>query len=199
MHPNEKEVAKAIKLEKNTPERKKLLTKLRLLGDYHHNQTVTQTGEGQFIVVRRPGPKESCTAQDFLPCVHCSGYIRRNDLWKHQGSCEFKPRDKDGNQKKYRKVQLESEVMVIDSILKGKSSSLSRTLASMKRDDITDIVKNDDLIIRFGTMLVDKLGSKNSQLISQKMRELARLVQQLKQENADEDLQLSTFFKPEKV
>ena len=40
----EKEVAIALSFNKGSPSRKKHLEKLRLLGNYHNNLTVTETG-----------------------------------------------------------------------------------------------------------------------------------------------------------
>lgn len=90
-HQNESEVTIAQKLKIGSPERKKQLDKLRLLGDYHHNMSVLETGDGELIVVRRPGPGEICSVEDFLPYCHCMGFIKRIDLWKHAASCSFKP------------------------------------------------------------------------------------------------------------
>ena len=44
---------------KNSSERKAILTKLRLQGDYHHNMNTLETGEGELITVRRPGQDET--------------------------------------------------------------------------------------------------------------------------------------------
>ena len=79
-HKVECQVAEALLHKKNSPERKKRLTKLRLRGDYHFNMTTLETGEGELIVVRRPGQGESCTINDFLPCEYCLGFMKNWDL-----------------------------------------------------------------------------------------------------------------------
>ena len=53
-HQSEREVAIALSFNKGSTERKKHLEKLRLLGNYHHNLTVLETGKGELIVMRRP-------------------------------------------------------------------------------------------------------------------------------------------------
>ena len=46
-HPSERQVAIALSFNKGSPTRKKQLEKLRLLGSYHHNVTVLETGKGE--------------------------------------------------------------------------------------------------------------------------------------------------------
>lgn len=76
-HKGEKDVALAMKHEKRSVERNKLLSNLRLRGDYHHNMDSLQTGrKGELIVVRRPGEGKGCEIKDFLPCEFCFGFFR---------------------------------------------------------------------------------------------------------------------------
>lgn len=72
---------------------KKLLEKLRLLGNYHHNLTVLEVGKGELIVSRCPSTTKRCNPNDFLPCAHCLGFRRRQELWKHVKSCKFKSKN----------------------------------------------------------------------------------------------------------
>lgn len=58
-HKGEEEVGQAIAHKKNSPERKAILNKLCLQGDYHHNMNTLETGEGELIIVRRPGRDET--------------------------------------------------------------------------------------------------------------------------------------------
>ena len=106
-HKNECDVKVAVEFPIGSKEKKRHLEKLRLLGNYHHNMSVLETGEGDLIVIRRPSPGEACTADDFPPCQHCLGFIRRQDLWKHVASCQFKPADK--RAVKYEKVQMNGQ------------------------------------------------------------------------------------------
>ena len=77
------------------------LEKLRLLGNYHHNLNVLETGKRELIVFRRPTSGKQCSPSDFLPCNYCLGFIRRQE-WKHVKLCKFKP---EGNEfPKHHKV-----------------------------------------------------------------------------------------------
>jgi hypothetical protein len=68
----------------------------------------------------------------------------------------------------------------------------------MNRGAIADIVRKDDLIKMLGAFLLEKEGERDRQLVSQKMRELGRLLQQLIVVENNEAVQLSDFIKPEK-
>ena len=75
---------------------------------------------------------------------------------------------------------------------------LNKILCSMNRGAIADIVKSDDLIKMLGAFLLEKEGESGRQLVSQNMRELGRLLQQLMVVENKEVVQLSDFIKPEK-
>ena len=49
----------------------------------------------------------------------------------------------------------------------------------MHKDDIFDIIKGDELIKYFGTVLLRKRGPRRKNDVAQRMRQLARLVNQL--------------------
>lgn len=197
-HQSEREVAIALSFNKGSTERKSHLEKLRLLGNYHHNLTVLETGKGELIVMRRPSSSnQKSRAEDFLPCPSCCGFLKRQDLWKHAKSCKFKPQDmKDAP--KYQKVQQNAKLMLFPAIYNDSSSILSKLLATMKIDEVSVIARNDELIRDVGVMLLEKHGEKQNNLVSQKMRELARLLMQLRETEFRPDAQLSEFIKPDK-
>ena len=126
----------------NSPARKALLEKQRCLGDFHHNKNVEETGEGEIIVVRRPG--QNNRAEPFVPCVHCFGY-----MIFHANSTQ-----------KPRKIGEDD-------------NRLSMTLASMRNDEVTAVVKRDDVIKKVGLLLLGSHGTKQSHHVSQKMRACA--------------------------
>ena len=92
---------------------------------------------------------------------------------------------------------MNAKMMIMPTITKEENSVLNQVIASMKNDEFSLITKNDHLIKRFGSVLVDKLGTKNAANISQKMREIARLLRQLRETDKNHDAQLSDFIKPE--
>ena len=159
-HMAEKEVAIALSFNKGSPSRKKHLEKLRLLGNYHHNLTVMETGKGELIVYRRPTSGKGCNPSDFLPCNFCLGFIKRQELWKHVKSCKFKP---DENEvPKYQKVQEKAKLLLFPAICSDSSNVLSKLFAAMKSDEVTLVARNDLLIKELGVLLIEKRGDKQS-------------------------------------
>ena len=204
-HGGEAEVAEAFTYPRGSPDRRKALEKLRLRGNFHHNLHALECKSGQLIVMRRPGEDENCSQDDYLPCVHCLGFVKRRDLWRHNKTCNFKSGDNDdksdendGYHVKCQKLQAKSKLLILPSICPGKSSAFQEVVASMKSDNITITARNDSIISALGTMMVEKVGTRRSYDISQHMRNLARLLLSLREADHDENAQLSLFLRPEK-
>lgn len=196
-HKTEREVAITLSFNKGSATRKKYIEKLRSLGDYHHNLTVVETGEGELIIKRRPSLDEKCNADDFLPCNRCLVFIKRMDLWKHIKSCKFKSAD--GGGPKYQKVQQKAKLLLQPQNSSNDNSTILETLfLNMKKDEVTLIAKNDWLIMEIGLFLVEKHGQNQHHLISQKMRELSRFLIELRSSDLHPNDQLSDFIKPAK-
>ena len=194
-HESEREVMIALSFNKGSPNRKKHLEKLRLLGNYHHNLTVLEVGKGELMVSRRPSTTKRCNPNDFLACEHCLGFIRRQELWKHVKSCKFKSENIE--KPKYQKVQEKSKLLLYPAISTNtRTTRLSKMLATMKSDEVSIAARNDWLIKEIGVVLVEKYGEKQNSLISQKMRELSRLLLQLRETDASPNSSLSDFIKP---
>ena len=68
-------------------------------------------------------------------------------------------------------------------------------LSSMQNDDITDIVREDELITTLGSPLTESQVLRKDNLISQKMRLLGRLLQELRAKEED-CLDLMSFLSP---
>ncbi|CAB3999438.1 Hypothetical predicted protein [Paramuricea clavata] len=155
-HKEEKEVAVALPFRKKSKERKKELTRLRLKGDYHHNMNTLEIGEGELVVVRRPGQDVCCNAEDFLPCEFCLGFMRRRDLWKHQLACEFKSKTLAEHSGKKQQVQRKAKSLIASAITGSNNERLNKIISAMKYDSISDIVKKDKLIKDLGGLLIQK-------------------------------------------
>jgi hypothetical protein len=60
-------------------------------GDFFHNQEVLRSGSGHLIVLRRPTIEEcsvrSTTAENYVPCPDCFGFLVKGDLWRHARKC----------------------------------------------------------------------------------------------------------------
>ncbi|XP_068707933.1 uncharacterized protein [Montipora foliosa] len=196
---DESEVVNAFAHPRGSKERKKAIEKLRLQGNFHHNLRVLESKSGQLIVIRRPGEGEECSLDDFLPCPHCLGFMKKKDLWRHVKGCNFRSGDDDtADDKKYQKLHSKSKLLILPSICPKKSQLFQDVVASMKSDHITLVARNDAVISALGTMMVEKVGSKRCHDISQNMRNLARLLISLREVVNNENAQLSQFLRPDK-
>ena len=89
VHKDFPEVDKALSYEKNSKERKKELDRIRLLGNFVHNNKVLERNEGELKVVRRPPHNIKGNPIDYLSCQYCYGFIHKGVLNRHVRTCEF--------------------------------------------------------------------------------------------------------------
>jgi hypothetical protein len=74
--------------------------------------------------------------------------------------------------------------MLLSSFKDGGHDMLSKfVLSRMKQDDISSIARHDDLIVSLGNTVIVKTGSKKANYVSQRMRQLARLLKELNKSN----------------
>ena len=201
IHSKEKEVTKALSHDKSSKLRKKELEKLRLLGNYHHNIQVLETRCGHLLVMRRPSDFEETKPEDFLPCSYCFGFIRKNELWRHCKTCAFKDNndvEDENSEQKYKNIQQKSKILLMAHLKPSESRLLQEVVASMKSDEVTMAAKNDELIMKYGANTVEKLGGDRLHEVSQGLRQLSRLLIDLRRNNTETTLMtLKDFMKPQ--
>ena len=152
-------------------------------GNFNHNCTVIEAGKGDVIIGRGMKKGTSMSLQDkidaYLPCVYCCVFYTKQHLWRHVPNCHFKPSGDDMSTKNYvRRCLLmlqgavKNKTLGVDPVFKKEIVDL------MRSDEVTQTVLNDDLIVKYGKTLHQRLGrSKNrANDISQHMRQLARLM-----------------------
>jgi len=195
IHSDEKEVTQLCQAT-NKKEKQIQLSKLRLLGDYHHNVKVIQMKRGLMILVRRPSHGHTPDVGDYLPCTHCLGFLHRKDLWRHVKHCPCRVEALEAHS--FRRYQVESRLLVapIVSGCSSASPALQSVLAIMKKDEIGLVARNDCLILSYGNVCAEKMARHEATYVSQKMRQLARLVMKLRELKGRADAQLSDFLSP---
>ncbi len=196
-HDKQPEVAKAMTLRLNSKERRLAFEKLRLLGNFYHNRKVLCLGKGELKVVRRPS-REECErdASEFLPCPYCLGFIRKKDLTKHAKKCPFKQKDKAINS---RYLRGESAMLLANPVTPRNAGKelIGSVLKIMQQDNITEIVRTDEVILTFGESILESVGLDKTTYVSQRMREVARLLSELRRREKSKE-PLSSFIKPGK-
>ena len=65
------------------------LDRIRLLGNFVHNNKVLERNEGELKVVRRPPHNIKGNPFDYLSCQYCYGFIHKAVLNRHVRTCEF--------------------------------------------------------------------------------------------------------------
>ena len=157
--------------------------RFRLLGDYQHNCDVLDLGKGELIRVQTPKEEEEGIATNFLPCPSCMGFFMASELWRHRQNCPHRSQE---TPPKWSRVQQDAKFLLPTTVLSTKDVKKSfhdTVLSSMKNDKISAIARKDSLIVNFGTAIFEKVGTKNINYVSQRMCQLARLLQTLRKEN----------------
>ena len=90
-------------------------------------------------------------------------------------------RNSSTGENKYQKLQAKSRMLILPSICSGGSALFQDVVASMKPDEITIVSRNDPTISALGTMMIEKVGTKRSHDVSQKMRSVSRLLLRLRE------------------
>lgn len=179
-HSDKPDVARALAHRKGSTMHCLLLTKVRNMGNYNHNNSVLSSGKGQ-IIPKRQAISPSA-ASDYLPCKFCFAMYVRTDLWRHIKCCKLQEKE---DRPVMRRVQASCSLMLPMDITI--STGLKTVLQDMTYDDVSQLVKADTLI-----SLGERMFLKNGEVgrhradIRNKMRELARLV--LMARNVDKDI-----------
>lgn len=198
VHGKEPEVAGA-SLEVDAEKRKIRFMKLRNIGDHRHNVEVLKKGEGSLLVGYRP-PNKSADPKAYGPCINCYGYYIRKDLWRHR--CPFTKEKKNSGEKdpnpRHGRIAHQSSQLLPGPA--GNNTHFSAVLAAMKPDMVSRVVKSDDLILQLGTRESFKAGrdSDKQNHVRTKLREIARLLIQLRTNENQPSASLESFLVPQK-
>ncbi len=172
-HQNKVDVARAFSLPKGSKERKKLLEYIWNKGNYAHNANVMESGKGKLVPRKRPS--KEAQGSDFMHCAYCQGLFTQSVLWRHMRICKLKTGPVNTKPGKNCVQALCAYAGPVPSHI---SRQLWAVISSMNLDPVTEIIKNDHVIIEYGEHLLSKCGMtlKSQQCIREKMRELGRLL-----------------------
>ena len=183
VHSSEPEISSIAALTKK--ERAVKLEIIRNRGDFIHNLKVLQVG-GELKVCRRPLEGENVSPDSYTPCPTCFGFFLKAELWRHSQNCVVTRKKIE----KGRKLVYESSILLYGGSSDKDKGLWDNVIATMKQDDITELIKKDELITSFGSFIFASKGKSAKWYISQRMRILARLLKQLNS-NIDEEPHLS--------
>ena len=178
--------------------RKKQLVRIRNLGNHRHNCEVLREGKGTLLVAYRPSSSDA-NADDYGPCPRCFAYYVRRDLWRHMPKC---PLGKSSSNSDREKKPVGGRITKQSDLLKPPlltiTSELHDMLQGMKKDAVSLTVKNDRLIVELAKREYMKVGHDVNQhnYLRTKLRELGRLLLQLRNQTGKPNASLESFIKP---
>lgn len=180
-HGDESAVAQVICL---APGRKRNTEMQKLVhqGMFKYNSQVLKNESGVLLVARAPSTKRKAT--EFLPCSFCLQFFVFRELYRHCQTCTFRP----GGEAPKKGFAAAGRALLAGSVCDGINISpemKEHVISRMRIDRIRRTAVSDHLIVQLGTMLLQKLGYKRATDISARMRELARLLSQLRVARGD--------------
>ncbi|XP_006814230.1 uncharacterized protein LOC102801744 [Saccoglossus kowalevskii] len=196
-HSTEKDVVYALSFRKGSTERKILWQKLANKGNHAHNVEILKDGYGYIIPYRRPS--FTVPVSQYLPCPECLGWFIRAELYKHNKICPVKLFENATPKLIHRRIQQVAGMLLphSDNVTEGMAD---RVLSRMTQDEVTVIARNDYLIIEFGSREYMKVGTESAkiQYVKQKMRELAKLLIELRKISKKNASSLKEYIHPSK-
>ena len=140
---------------------------------------------GTIIPGRRNTANVKHAQSDFLLCDECHGFFYRKTLWRHQRSCKGKSAGR-----------VQHGALSLITAETGAPPGYEELLNTMTYDEVSLACKTDGVIKEFGERMYRKLGGEQHHRhhISNKMRELGRLVCELRKD--DPGATLAHFLEP---
>ena len=150
------------------------LERMKNKGSFLHNIGIWRKKEGILIVARRPSCPTSYTS--YLPCPKCLAFFLAKELWRHKASCSAT----EETEKECNKL---SRLMLFSSVNENYSQLKDKVIAEMKkRDEVFEVIKNDEIILAYGSYILENRGVSHKNYIAEKMRNLGRLQIQARRE-----------------
>ncbi|XP_059221067.1 uncharacterized protein LOC106095187 [Stomoxys calcitrans] len=190
-HKSESEIKTASRLPAKSSARMKILEKLRKEGDFVHN-TSKSINTGILIVPRNAQKKYKKKAIDMVCCSICKGFFSKLSFRTHRRICS-----------KFNKVRRKSTITAgkeLTQFYHPAASPVLRTkiLPVLKDDAVTDSIRFDELIIKYGTKLAHKYTSPhNYEMIRAQLRYLGRFKIEAKVLD-NEITEFKDVFRPQK-
>ncbi|XP_024121096.1 uncharacterized protein LOC112142076 isoform X1 [Oryzias melastigma] len=190
-HKDKPEVLKAFQCPKGSKERKIQLSLLRNKGNRIHNNKVLKEGKG--MVIPRQQTSAPVKVTDFMHCINCEAYLKRKSLWKHMKRCHL---SKEVKGLKPGKTRVQALCAYAQPVPDNVSAQFWKMVLEMHNDEVSDIVRKEPVILKFGEHLYGKHGHDvtKHEYIRQKLRETGRLVLQAKR--CGKLKRISDFFLP---
>lgn len=161
----------------------KILSKLRKLGNFKHNERVMEIGKGTLSVMSRPKISATKTqTANYVPCTYCFGYYKKRDLWRHAKRCK---QGLGQSASKSRENCVSNGKLLMKT--KDTSEQASVILSTLRDDEVSLVIKSDRLLLRLAAKMAKKHSFDKSRYnyMRNTLRQLAKLLMRLKRIRPD--------------
>ena len=171
-------------------ERQEKLAFLRNLGMSRFNKTLPAKRRDSIaqpggLQVRYKPKKKNKSHLDYRECPGCRGMYCKTTLWKHQRRCSLCSPSKKGANK--------SKIIAIESL--KATSTTKELLQKLHIDEISDVIINDKLIMRYAERLAGK-PSNVACASRSPLQELSRIEYNMRRVMKIPDLDLMSYINP---
>lgn len=162
-----------------------LITLLRNKGNHFHNCAVLKAGTGTLLVAYRPkgNPK---SWEDYRPCPSCLGYYIKTDLYRHR--CKVRLTKPGGRVASRALLLLPCPVSCRPEVLE--------IISEMRDGPVKEAIHGDPLLLKLASRLFMRHGHSNRENMRAKLREMGRLINELKTFDALKNATLADCLKP---
>jgi len=121
-----------------------------------------------------------------VPCEQCYAYVLKGELWQHK--CAF-GRAHEGQVAGNAQLPLPAPSTVVPEV--------HELISSMGDDEVQFLAKCDDLIMEYAKKLIHAKGMKKKYYVRDKIREIARFLQQIRKLDGYEATQMRDLISPQ--
>ncbi|KAJ8915394.1 hypothetical protein NQ315_008281 [Exocentrus adspersus] len=183
VHSEETEVARLLAMESKSKERKEGFLCLLRVGDYFHNCEVLAIKKGNLILSRRP--IYQMRYSDYGPCPDCLGFFLLSQLWHHVRYACPKRHGTRKNENTNTRMDIRGDSFALLDFHSVSEGYKRHILGTFKLDQISEICKTDEILLKFGNMLYEKYSSQQHEYLRQTLRQLSRLLIKAKELNTE--------------
>ena len=191
VHKNEEKIKEILKLPKKQQNEKLVL--LRKKGDFDANMETARESNDLLVVVRT-GKNKMGTVENYTTCVKCFGMYNNRTVTRHMNICRGEDESKRAEKSnlKTSKKNLQRCLSKDDQYEGIKANIFSR----MAQDHVTTLIKNDDGILLYGYLMYEKGGDNMFNEISNKLRNVARLIIEYRNQSGQTEASSLTLIDP---
>ena len=170
-HKSEDLVKKVLALPKGSKERRDGWNKIASEGDFKINVRNMKENRGIIVVARN---KSKASVEEFVPCTFCHKFFHERTLFRHSNACSFKLAE-DAERPQHLKS---SRTMLSIHLNDDNYKEIRSLLAKMKKCDLHIIIRNDQSLLLYGTVQLQKKEKERYSDVRYSLRCLANLLKQ---------------------